>query len=124
MRYRAIADYYDAEYDGSEMLQQDVPFFLGHVSSKRRQHVLELAVGTGRAAIPIAQAGHRVVGVDYAADMLEIARRKRDAVGLGERELSLTEADILNLDLGERFDWVCVFFNTFLGFTDTARQNA
>ena len=51
----------------------------------RRQTVLELAVGTGRAAIPIAQAGHRVVGVDYAADMLAIARRKRDAVGLTER---------------------------------------
>ena len=74
---------------------------------------MELAVGTGRAAIPIAQAGHRVVGVDYAADMLAIASRKRDAVGLGEKELTLIEADMLKLDLGERFDRVCVFFNTF-----------
>ena len=65
-RYRAIADYYDAEYEGSEMLLQDVPFFLGHLPARRRLKVLELAVGTARAAIPIAQAGHRVTGVDYA----------------------------------------------------------
>ena len=82
-RYRAIAEYYDAENADEPMLQQDVPFFLGQLP-RRRQQVLELAVGTGRAAVPIAQAGHRVVGVDYADDMLAIARRKRDAGGLGD----------------------------------------
>src|SRR5436305_9119553 len=97
-RYRHIAHYYDAEYAGRRMLEQDVPFFLGQLP-KRRQEVLELAVGTGRAAIPIAQAGHRVVGVDYAPDMLAIAWRKRDAVGLGEGQLSLVERDVLKLDL-------------------------
>src|SRR5437763_1838120 len=79
-RYRAIADYYDAEYADHPMLDRDVPFFLGHLPRKS-QRVLELACGTARAAIPIAQAGHRVVGVDYAPEMLEIARHKRDAVG-------------------------------------------
>jgi SAM-dependent methyltransferase len=121
-RYRAIAAYYDFENARHQMLAEDVPFFLEQLP-KARQSVLELAVGTGRAAIPIAQAGNRVVGVDYAADMLAIARRKRDVVGLGEQDLSLIEADVLKLDLGERFDWVCVFFNTFLAFTDTAVQN-
>jgi SAM-dependent methyltransferase len=121
-RYRAIAEYYDFENARHTMLADDVPFFLGQLP-KSRQSVLELAVGTGRAAIPIAQAGHRVVGVDYAGNMLDVARRKRDAVGLGERELSLIEVDVLNMGLGERFDWVCVFFNTFLGFTDTAQQS-
>lgn len=114
-RYRAIAEYYDFEYPHHEFLEHDVPFFLGQLP-RRRQSVLEIAVGTGRAAIPIAQAGHRVVGVDYARDMLAIARRKRDAVGLTEKHLRLVHADALKLDLGERFDWVCVFFNTFLAF--------
>lgn len=121
-RYRAIAELYDAEYEHKEMLQRDVPFFLSQLP-KRRQSILELAVGTGRAAIPMAQAGHRVVGVDYAPDMLAIARRKRDAVGLVEKQLSLVEADVLQLDLGDRFDWVCVFFNTFLSFTTLADQD-
>ena len=71
--YRAIPDYYDEENAHYQMLQQDVPFFLNRLGHHRLQ-VLELAVGTGRAAIPIAQAGHRVVGVDYAQEMLDAAR--------------------------------------------------
>ena len=122
-RHRAIAEYYDFEYPHHEMLEQDVPFFLGQMPKRRRQSVLEIAVGTGRAAIPVAQAGHRVVGVDYARDMLAIARRKRDAVGLGDRQLRLVHADALKLDLGERFDWVCVFFNTFLAFPTLEEQD-
>jgi ubiquinone/menaquinone biosynthesis C-methylase UbiE len=121
--YRAIAEYYDAENEGHAVLQQDVPFFLGQMPA-RRQSVLELAVGTARAAIPVAQAGHRVVGVDYAPDMLEIARRKCDAVGLTARQLRLVEGDCLNLKLGETFDWVCIFFNTFLAFTTIEEQDA
>lgn len=114
-RYKAIAHYYDAENERHEILRNDVPFFLGQMR-KGRQDVLEIAVGTGRAAIPIAQAGHRVVGIDYVDDMLEIARRKRDSVGLTERELELVRQDATRLDLGRRFDWICIFFNTVLAF--------
>lgn len=115
-RYRHVAEYYDAEYSDRKMLEQDVPFFLKQLPS-RKQTILELAVGTGRAAIPLAQAGHRVVGVDYARDMLDIARRKRDAVGLSDRDLELVHRDTLKLTLKRKFDWVCLFFNTFLVFT-------
>lgn len=62
--YRAIADYYDAEYESLEMLQHDVPLFLQQLP-RRSLKILDLATGTGRSAIPLAQAGHRVVGVDY-----------------------------------------------------------
>ncbi len=120
--YHAIADYYDAEDQSLDMLYRDVPFFLGHLP-RRRQSVLELAVGTARAAIPIAQAGHRVVGVDCAADMLEIARRKRDSVGLSDKQLQLSHGDATSLELGRRFDWVCIFFNTFLNFTTLQQQD-
>ena len=96
-RYRAIAEYYDAENEHAAMLREDVPFFLRELPRRERQTVLELAVGTGRAAIPIAQAGHRVVGVDYAKDMLAIAKRKRDAVGLSDRELKLVDADVARM---------------------------
>jgi ubiquinone/menaquinone biosynthesis C-methylase UbiE len=122
-RYRAIAEYYDPENERLAWLQHDVPFFLRQLP-KSSQDVLELATGTARAAIPIAQAGHRVVGVDYAQDMLDIARRKRDAVGLTDRQLTLLYADVMELDLGRRFDWIAIFFNTFLGFTTLAQQDA
>ena len=121
-RYRHVAEYYDAEYARNAMLEQDVPFFLGQLP-KRRQTILELAVGTGRAAIPMAQAGHTVVGVDYAKDMLDIARRKRDGVGLSDRNLQLVYTDVTQLDLGRRFDWICIFFNTFLAFSTLDEQD-
>jgi SAM-dependent methyltransferase len=120
--YRAIAEYYDAENASHRVLEEDVPFFLGQLPN-RRQKILELAVGTARAAIPIAQAGHQVVGVDYAADMLAIARRKRDVVGLTDRELRLVQADCLDFNLCETFDWICVFFNTFCAFTTLKEQD-
>ena len=122
-RYRAIAKYYDPENERLAWLQHDVPFFLRQLP-KSSQDVLELATGTARAAIPIAQAGHRVVGVDYAQDMLDIARRKRDAVGLTDRQLTLLHADVMKLELGRKFDWIAIFFNTFLGFTTLAQQDA
>jgi len=116
-RYKAIAAYYDAENERLDMLQHDVPFFLGQLP-KKKQDILEVAVGTGRAAIPIAQAGHRVTGVDYVDDMLEIARRKRDGVGLSEKTLPLLKQDALKMDLGKKFDWICIFFNTLLAFPE------
>ena len=116
-RYRAIAQYYDAENARHEMLKHDVPFFLGQLPKKRRQDILELAVGTARAAIPLAQAGHRVTGIDYVPDMLDIARRKRDAVGLSDRQLTLIRQDALKLNLRKKFDWILILFNTLLAFT-------
>src|SRR3954466_5101783 len=121
-RYKAIAEYYDAENERMEILRRDVPFFLRQLP-KRRQSVLEVATGTARAAIPIAQAGHEVVGVDYAADMLAIAQRKRDAVGLRARQLKLIEDDILTMNLRRKFDWAAIFFNTLLGFVTLEQQD-
>ena len=120
-RYQAIPEYYDAEFGPQEMLEHDVPFFLEH--TKRRQSVLELAAGTGRVAIPLAQAGHRIVGVDNDANMLKLAERKRQFLGIPEKQLRLLRADALKLDLRETFDWVCIFFNTFLIFTTLEEQD-
>jgi len=52
------------------------------------------------AAIPMAQAGHRVVGVELRRDLLAIGPRKRDAVGLSDRNLRLEYGDVRKLDLG------------------------
>ena len=97
------------------MLESDVPFLLKHM--KGRQSVLELAVGTARAGIPLAQAGHRVVGIDNDAAVLRLAGAKRDVVGLKESQLRLVKQDILQLNLRQKFDWVVLLFNTFLIFT-------
>jgi len=121
--YKAIADYYDAEYEHAPILQCDVPFFLGHLPRKR-QRVLDVACGTGRASIPIAQAGHRVVGIDYDQAMLDRAVFKRDSVGLKSKHLEFIKQDARKIHLEERFDWATIFFNTFLNFTTLKQQDA
>lgn len=122
--YKAIAQYYDAEYENAPILQCDVPFFLGHLPPKKRLRVLDVACGTGRASIPIAQAGHRVVGIDYDAAMLDLAIFKRDSVGLTAKQLDFVRQNALKIDLVDRFDWATIFFNTFLNFTTLEQQDA
>lgn len=118
--YRAVAEFYDAEHVHEPMLQRDVPFLLRHFP-RRPCDALEIAVGTARAAIPVAQAGHRVVGIDHDPAMLSIARRKRDFVGMDDRSLRLVRMDATRLALGRRFDRVFILFNTLLAFTTLAR---
>ncbi len=47
--------------------------FLGDVSNRR---VLDMATGTGRAALALARRGARVTGVDASAEMLNVARAR------------------------------------------------
>ena len=121
--YRAVPEFYDDEYADLAMLQRDAGFLLAKLPARPRD-VLMLACGTGRVAIPIAQAGHRVVGVDIDAAMLAVATRKRDFVGLAERRLAFHAQDLLALDLGpRRFDVAAIVFNTFLVFTTLDEQD-
>jgi ubiquinone/menaquinone biosynthesis C-methylase UbiE len=122
-QYRAIAAYYDAENEHHDMLHRDVPMLLKHLP-QRRQNVLELAVGTGRAAIPLAEAGHRVVGIDYAKDMLDIARAKRDRAGISQRDFALVRGDVRRKRLRWKFDWVVLLFNSMLAFPTLEDQDA
>jgi len=65
--------------------------------------VLELAVGTGRVAIPIAQAGVPVVGLDHSVEMLAIAWEKVVSLGL---DIELHQADMRQFELGRQFGLV------------------
>jgi SAM-dependent methyltransferase len=58
--------------------------------------ILELAVGTGRLAAPLAEAGYEVTGVDIDPAMVDRARAR---VGRGAARLELIVGDILGLRL-------------------------
>lgn len=58
--------------------------------------IVELAVGSGRIAVPLAAAGHRVTGVDLDPAMLERARAAATAAGpAAAANLTLHEGDLL-----------------------------
>ena len=56
--------------------------------------IIELAVGTGRIALPLASDGHRVVGIDLDAAMLARARARAGA--LKGKGVELVEADLID----------------------------
>jgi SAM-dependent methyltransferase len=75
-----------------------VPFYV-ELAREADGPVVELAVGTGRVAIPVAQAtGRRVVGIDSSPAMLAQARARAVEEGV---ELDLREGDMRELELEE-----------------------
>lgn len=77
--YDAIASIYDP---WSHSVTEDVEFYVEEALATGGP-VVELAVGTGRIAVPVAKAGIPVIGVDLSPGMLEVARAyaEREAVG-------------------------------------------
>ena len=74
----------------------DVPFYVG-LGREADGPVVELAVGTGRVAIPVARAtGRRVTGIDSSSAMLAQARARAVEEGV---ELDLREGDIRELEI-------------------------
>ncbi len=75
--------------------------------ASRPLQVLDAACGIGRWAIPLAQAGHTVVGIDACAPSLEAARRHVAAAGasVGDR-ITLIDGDVNETDLGAGYDLV------------------
>ena len=76
-------------------MTEDVPFYV-ELALEGDGPVVELAVGTGRVAIPVAQAtGRTVIGIDSSPAMLEQAR------AAGGDVLDLRLADMRELELEE-----------------------
>jgi SAM-dependent methyltransferase len=66
-------------------------------------NVLDLGCGTGRVALPLAQAGHRVIGVDLDATLAAELRRRAAAENL---PVGVLVGDIRDFALDRRFDLV------------------
>jgi len=79
------------------------------------RRVLDLGCGTGRVLVPLAAAGHDVVGVDRDSDVIDRCRAGVEAAGA---DAALTVADFTtNLPAGP-FDAVLCLGNTFMTIAD------
>src|SRR5215831_6457638 len=93
--YDAWADRYD---DRSRGVAADVSFYVA-LAREADGPIVELAVGTGRVAIPVAQAtGRCVLGLDASSAMLAQAREHAAEAGV---ELDLREGDMRELEIEE-----------------------
>lgn len=107
-----------ANYDMEDASNTGIAFYAA-LAHETGGPVLEVACGTGRVSIPIAQLGFAVTGLDILPGMLERARSK--AVGLPTRWI---EADARTFDLGEQFRLIFLTGNAFQAFLTNADQEA
>src|SRR5438132_5793988 len=89
----AFANRYD---EWSADMTADVPFYV-ELARKADGPLVELAIGNGRVAIPVAQAtGQRVIGIDSSPAMLEQARARAAETRV---DLDLRKGDIRDFEL-------------------------
>ena len=93
--YAAWAERYE---DWSADMTEDVAFYV-ELAKDADGPVVELAVGSGRVAVPVAEAiGRRVLGIDRSPAMLEKARTAAAEAGV---ELELRGQDMREFELDE-----------------------
>ncbi|MEK6275434.1 MAG: class I SAM-dependent methyltransferase [Actinomycetota bacterium] len=93
--YDPFAEIYD---EWSEHMTEDVAFYVD-LAREAEGPIVELAVGNGRVAIPVArETGRKVIGIDLSPAMLAQARERADAE---EVDLELREGDMRDLELDE-----------------------
>jgi ubiquinone/menaquinone biosynthesis C-methylase UbiE len=116
--YDKIARVYDP---WSRSVVEDVPFYVQEAVQSGGP-VLELGVGTGRIAVPIAAAGIEVVGVDLSEGMLEVARERAELAGV---QLDLRLGDMRDPPIDGEFPLVICPFRSLLHMeTDADRRMA
>ena len=114
---RGMADVYDDWYPGISDVDGTVERIVELAGPGSR--VLELGVGTGRLALPLAQRGLDVHGVDTSPEMLDRLRAKA-----GAERVAVIEGDMAALEPPGPFALVFVAYNTLFNLTSAAAQQA
>lgn len=101
-----IADWSADMYEIDETETYDVDFMLSCLGTSPKR-ILEIACGSGRILVPLAKAGHTVVGLDMDEAML----RKIPAKAEWSSNISWRTADVIADDWGSDFDVVVIAGN-------------
>ncbi|HEY4346482.1 MAG TPA: class I SAM-dependent methyltransferase [Gaiellaceae bacterium] len=114
--YDRISRLYDS---WSVSVVEDIPFYLDR-ARRSGGPVVELGVGTGRLAVPIAADGIAVIGVDLSEGMLAIASEQAELAGV---TLDLRHGDFRDPPIDEIVPLVIVPFRSLLHMqTDDDRR--
>ncbi|RDI73378.1 Methyltransferase domain [Gaiella occulta] len=115
--YDPIAAIYDP---WSRSVTEDIGFYVDEAVASGGP-VVELAVGTGRIAVPVAEAGVRVIGIDQSGGMLELARTYARERGV-EALLDLRLGDLREPPVDERVPLVVCPFRSLLHMRDETEK--
>lgn len=96
---------------------QDTPHLWLELGDQFGDPILELACGTGRIAVPLAQRGHVVTGIDLSESMLVEAVRK---AAMAHVNLNLQVANMYDFDLSEKYSLILLAANALCHLLDVA----
>lgn len=116
---RELAETYDAsspEMFDPAVLEPVVDLLAGLAGGGQ---VLELAIGTGRVALPLAARGGRVAGIELSPHMVEQLREKP-----GADEIEVVVGDMTSARVEGEFSLVYLVFNTIMNVTTQEEQVA
>ena len=106
------AEIYDAECQYNDM--NDLTW-LRQLCAEYGGPVLEVCIGTGRVAIPLAYDGLKVTGIDRSDAMLNRCREKLSVTPPDvKKRVALVKGDMRRFDIGKKFATVFIAFNSFL----------
>jgi len=109
--YDTLAGFYDLEYGNR---QDDISFYKS-IAKKYGPPILEIGVGTGRVAIPLARSGLDVYGIDNSHQMLKIAAEKIARSNRKTRNhLHIFQADMRHFAIKKSFPVCIIPFRSFL----------
>ncbi len=116
-----FADVYDEWYE--DVTDVDATVDLIRRLAEGRGRVLELGVGTGRLAVPLAVAGLHVVGVDSSDAMLARCHDRLEALDVAAAgSVRTIQGDMVDELPDERFDVALIAYNTLFNLLDAGLQ--
>lgn len=110
---RTWAPYYDDIFGGVE--DSVIDLLQRHAGTPPR--ALELAIGTGRIAIPLAKRGVEVTGIDVSEEMVAKMRAKP-----GGEAIRVAMGDFADVDIDDDFPLIYLPFNTLFALLTQQRQ--
>lgn len=112
---RRWAPIYDRAHAHLSEDAQAAAGFLAELAGGGR--ALELGIGTGRVALPLAERGVEVHGIDASPEMVELLRNKPGGAGI-----PICIGDFATVPVEGVFDLIYVVFNTFYALTHQEQQ--
>lgn len=109
--FQHTARFYDIDQHPSG--NEDIGFYL-RKAAEFGSPILELACGTGRVAIPLAEEGFPVYGLDLSREMLSIFEKKcRELPRDTYENITIKQGDMTNFSFNTSFKLVLIPFHSF-----------
>lgn len=109
--FQHTARFYDIDQHPAD--NEDIPFYL-RKASQFGAPILELACGTGRVAIPLAEAGFSVYGLDLSREMLSIFEKKcLDLPRDTSEKITIKQGEMTDFSFNASFKLVLIPFHSF-----------